>query len=244
MLGPRASQEFGVIKTNDTTYTRRVSHLKLSKRELEILILSAEGLTDAGISQRLEISSATISTYWGRIRVKFGPMSRTELVATYLRAQASEAIESLKIENSKLSATVAANSQTLGEVETSLRLFQGLIENAPDAIIIVDESGQVHLANSQAEAMFGFGGGELVGMRVSELMPERHRAVHEAHRHQYVLNPVRKRMGEHIATPASRKDGSEFLIATALSATETSSGLLITCMIREVSPVNAEVSEN
>jgi protein-histidine pros-kinase len=75
-------------------------------------------------------------------------------------------------------------------------------------------------------------------------MPERYRTSHEGHRHNYVLNPVKKMMGEHLATAALRKDGTEFLMATALSATNTASGLLITCMVREVSSKNAEITED
>ncbi len=217
---------------------------KLSERELQILILAAEGLTDAGISHRLGISLATISTYWGRIRIKFGPMNRTELVAVYLRELAAKSIDSLKSENERLVTEVQEHARTLKMLESSLKLFQGLIENAPDAIMLVDEAGQIHLANTQAEKLFGFGDGELVGLRVAQLVPERYRDAHEGHRHHYVLNPIQKKMGEHLATPARRKDGSEFLIATALSSIPTASGLLITAMIRAVSDANAEVTEN
>ena len=47
-----------------------------------MLLLAAQGLTDQGIAHRLEISLATVGTYWGRIRIKIGPLSRTGLVET------------------------------------------------------------------------------------------------------------------------------------------------------------------
>ena len=129
-------------------------------------------------------------------------------------------------------------------LQSSLEMFRGLVETAPDAILLVNEAGAIQFANAQAEDVFGFGKGELVGAPVDSLVPERYRPNHPENRTSYHTNPVKRRMGEHSSTFAVKKDGTEFPMATALSAVETPSGLLITCIVRDLSTLlDAEFAE-
>jgi PAS domain S-box-containing protein len=214
--------------------TRNIAEV-LSPRERQLLVLAAQGQTDNAISHRLGISLATVGTYWGRIRIKMGPLNRTELVAVFLREEASQAVSKLKEENERLLHELEDRVLADTETQMNLEMFRALLEAAPDAIVVVDEAGIIVLANEQAEDLFGYVMGEFRGMCVEELVPERYRNAHVANRGEYMRNPVRRRMGEHTATMARRKDGSEFPMATALSATETSKGLLVTCIIRDLS---------
>jgi PAS domain S-box-containing protein len=207
----------------------------LSPREHQLLTLAAQGFTDNAIAHKLGISLATVGTYWGRIRIKFGPLNRTELVAIYLREEAAEAVEGLKSDNERLIAEVAEHAKTAEMLQASLDLFRGLVETAPDAIMLVNEEGIIELANEQAEAMFGYGQNELMGISVEKLVPEDHRFDHVKNRHLYNESPTKRRMGEHLATEGLRKDASVFLMATALSATKTPNGILVTCIIRDLS---------
>ena len=206
----------------------------LSPREQELLTLAAQGLTDQGIAHRLGISVATVGTYWGRVRVKLGPFNRTELVSLNLRHQAQGLIDQLRDENRRLVTELQERAHTAEMLETSLELFQGLVETAPDAILLVNQQGIIQLANEQAESLFGYEIRELRGMSVEALVPARYREMHPNNRADYEESPVRRPMGEHLATYALRKDGSEFRMATALSASRSSRGILITCIIREL----------
>lgn len=207
---------------------------QLSPREHQLLVLAARGYTDQGISNHLGISVATVGTYWGRIRIKMGPLSRTELVAHFLTVEAAHEVDSLKSENQRLITELQDHARTAEMLKASLEMFQGLLETAADAIIVVNENGVIELANEQSELMFGYAKNELLGMRVAQLIPQRYRADHEGHRAAYTANPTKRRMGEHLATLALRKDGTEFQMATALSATRTPKGLLITCIVRDL----------
>lgn len=208
----------------------------LSHRERQLLGLAAQGFTDNAIARELGISLATVGTYWGRIRIKFGPLNRTELVAVYLREEASRAIQALRNENEKLLVDLGEQAKTAQMLKTSLELFRGLIDTAPDAIMLVDQDGIIELANEQAEEMFGYGSGELLGLSVEQLIPSDLRVRHLDYRAEYNANPIKRRMGEHLATKAIRKDGTIFRMATALSATPTPNGLLVTCIIRDLTP--------
>lgn len=72
-------------------------------------------------------------------------------------------------------------------------------------------------------------------MNIDTLVPERFFEKHPEHRGEYAREPVKRQMGEHLATFAKRKDGTEFPMATALSATRTQKGLLITCIVQDLS---------
>jgi len=206
----------------------------LSGREKALLSLAGQGLTDQAIAHRLGISVATVGTSWGRVRVKMGPFNRTELVSIHIRHEAQGLIDQLRTENHRLLEQLQERASTAEMLGQSLELFQGLVETAPDAILVVDEAGFIQLANEQAEVLFGYDDQELRGMSVENLLPERYRHPHLQNRADYAASPVRRTMGEHLATFALRKDGSEFRMATALSASRSSRGLLVTCIIREL----------
>lgn len=210
------------------THRQRV---KLSPRESELIKFASEGLTDTAIALRLGISEATVGTYWGRVRIKIGPYNRTELVSIYLRARQEEELEKLRRENEQHLQEVQRASQQSAD---SHSLFEQIIENAPDAILLVSESGVISTANRAAHELFGFDEAELNGRPVDELIPLRFRDGHGDHRKEYLENPQRRAMGSHLETPALRKGGEEFLIRAALSAITTPTGVLITCAVREV----------
>jgi PAS domain S-box-containing protein len=206
----------------------------LSGRERELLLLAAQGLTDHGISHTLGISIGTVGTYWGRVRIKFGPMSRTELVAVYLKEQSLDALQELTGRVSDLVSEVQEHIKLEGLAVRSRDHFRGLLETAPDAIVVVFDDGTIQLANKQAELMFGYEHGCLVGVGVEELIPERYKAQHVLSRKQHSEDPVQRRVGEHLSTFAVRKDKSEFPMAMALSSSDTAEGVLITCIIRDL----------
>jgi len=197
--------------------------------------LAAQGFTDNAIAHKLGISLATVGTYWGRIRIKFGPLNRTELVAIYLREEAAQTVFELKSDNERLISQVAEHAKTEEELRASLDLFRGLVDLAPDAILLVNQEGVIELANVRAAELFGYPHDELVGMSVDRLVPEEKRIDHMRNRASYNENPSRRPMGEHLATDAVRKNGTVFRTATALSAVHTENGILVTCIVRDLS---------
>ena len=112
--------------------------------------------------------------------------------------------------------------------------FRELFEAAPDAIFEVDHEGTICLANEEAERLFGCPRAELIGRRVEELVPERHREAHLTHRGHYQDHPVKRRMGSGLDLWARKADGSEFPVDIKLSPIETDDGLRVMCVVRDI----------
>ncbi|NMG42441.1 PAS domain S-box protein [Aromatoleum toluvorans] len=109
-----------------------------------------------------------------------------------------------------------------------------LLESMPDGIVLVNASGRIVFANSQAEAMFGYESGRLLGRPVEALLPERLRGVHVAHRSGYFGQMRTRAMGMGLELYGLRQDGTEFPVEIGLSPLGTEEGTLVTSAIRDI----------
>ncbi|MFH7334619.1 PAS domain S-box protein [Streptomyces sp. KHY 26] len=110
-----------------------------------------------------------------------------------------------------------------------------MLEAAPDAMVIVDDTGVIRLVNAQTEAVFGYRREELLGRPVELLVPHRFRDHHTRHRDGYAANRQVRPMGAGLELHGLRKDGSEFPVEISLSPMETADGLLVSAAVRDVS---------
>jgi PAS domain S-box-containing protein len=113
--------------------------------------------------------------------------------------------------------------------------YRGLMEAAPDAMVVVDESGTIVLLNIQAEKQFGYRRDELLGQAVANIIPEGFAERLIADGARTAADALAQQIGMGIELSGRRKDRSEFPIEIMLSPLDSPAGILVTAAIRDIS---------
>jgi PAS domain S-box-containing protein len=113
--------------------------------------------------------------------------------------------------------------------------YRGLLEAAPDAMVVVNQAGEIVLLNLQAEKQFGYHRDELVGQKVKNIIPQGFAERLVADGTRSAAEALAQQIGTGIELIARRKDGTEFPIELMLSPLDSAEGILVTAAIRDIS---------
>jgi diguanylate cyclase (GGDEF)-like protein/PAS domain S-box-containing protein len=112
--------------------------------------------------------------------------------------------------------------------------YRRLLEAASDAMVVVNQRGEIVLLNVQAEKQFGYRRDELIGQKVKNIIPEgfAERLIADSLRSPEAA--LAQQIGTGIELSGRRRDGSEFPIEIMLSPLESAEGILVTAAIRDI----------
>jgi PAS domain S-box-containing protein len=129
-----------------------------------------------------------------------------------------------------------------GEASSLLRhtgadplVLENILIAAPAGIVIVDQDGRVIFFNREAEKIFGYPAGEVVGQSLELLLPERFQHRHVAQRKDFLEEPSDRPMGHDRNVFGRRRDGSELPLEVGLSYIHSGSTVLVSAVIVDIS---------
>jgi PAS domain S-box-containing protein len=114
------------------------------------------------------------------------------------------------------------------------RRFRLVVEAAPNAMVMVNQAGEIVMANAQAERLFGYARAELLGHPAELLVPARFRGHHPGLRQAFSASPQARAMGARRDPYGLRKDGSEVAIEIGLNPIETEDGPMVLSAIVDI----------
>ena len=161
-----------------------------------------------------------------RIRLKDGTLKIIQLSAVTTKNQEGKVIE-------LVGTCLDVTTNKMAENK-----FRGLLESAPDAMVIVNEKGKIQLINNQAEKLFGYTLDELFDKPVEILIPKRFTGnnAHIGLRNGFFAKPKVKAFGVGSGKDlyGINKEGIEIPIQISLSPLQTEEGLLVSAAIRDI----------
>src|SRR5256885_1903344 len=168
------------------------------------------------------------------------PRTRTMGVGLELYGQRRDGVEfPVEISLSPLETeegTLALSAiRDISERQRAEQKFKGLLESAPDAIVIVNRDGNIVLVNSQTEKLFGYPREELLGKKFDVLIRQPPRSTLSPYRTVFRCQPRARSMGVGLELYGLRKDGTEFPVEISLSPVQSGDGELVISIIRDIS---------
>ncbi len=108
-------------------------------------------------------------------------------------------------------------------------------ESVPDALLVVAREGLIVFANRHAGRLFGYEPGQLVGLEIEALIPERSRQRHAELRAEFAVDPVSRPMGAGREQRALRSDGHDFPVEVGIGPID--GGECVVAVVRDITSI-------
>jgi len=183
---------------------------ELSPREDKVLELACQGLTDKEIAHQIGISLTTVVTYWGRIRQKRGQRPRAELAAEFAKLRVESEVQELQ-------KRLQSYQEERTRLQKDCNTLNDFIDLAPEAMIFVNQKGQIIRANQAAANQLEATQEQLTQTPIEQFMPQEVRNTHADYRNQFFAEPTRKDMAHGLSVPCITSTGQTKWVGIAMS---------------------------
>jgi two-component system sensor kinase FixL len=123
------------------------------------------------------------------------------------------------------------NTADLQAREAHLKL---ILETIPDAMIVIDVSGNIQSFSVAAERLFGYKADEVIGRDIKMLMPSPYREQHDGYLARYLATGERRIIGVGRVVVGERKGGSTFPMELAVGEMKSGNQRFFTGFIRDL----------
>jgi PAS domain S-box-containing protein len=130
---------------------------------------------------------------------------------------------------------ITERKKTEEALRASVEQYRAVVDTAVDAIVIIDELGQISAFNSAAEKLFGYGSESIIGKNVRSLMPEPNRGAHDSYLNNYRATGVKKIIGIGREVQGLRADGDIFSLDLSIAEWFDGEKRQFTGIMRDVS---------
>jgi len=125
--------------------------------------------------------------------------------------------------------------RTMREVEKNVGHLNALMQSANDAIITVDQQGQICFWNQAAEGYFGYRADEIIGKSCTCIVPEKFVEAHKQGFTRFIQTGVSKLAGHQVQVEGLKKNGATFPAELSISKWEIDGRIFFTGIMRDIS---------
>jgi PAS domain S-box-containing protein len=201
--------------------------------EIGIVVAGSERADFPQQTERLILSVAANQVSIGLQEARL--RSEQKRVASELDQRVAQRTAELAAANEKLRNEIANRKHAEDDLRTSEERHRVIVETANDAVVSMDETGAILLANPSTRRIFGYDPIEIIGKPLTMLMPEMMRKLHENGFKRYLSTGKRHLNWQGIELTAQRKDGQEFAVEVSFGELISDGHKVFTGFIRDIS---------
>ncbi|KMP10323.1 hypothetical protein UR09_06590, partial [Candidatus Nitromaritima sp. SCGC AAA799-A02] len=190
---------------------------------------SGEDVVEVSVESRDEI---------GELATSFNQMSRDlkksrQSDQDHMK-QLETALGNLGLANQQLKSEIDERLQIEARLAKEKKMAQTYLDNVVDGVITIDTKGIIETFSPAAENIFGYSKAEILGLNISELMPEPYRSEHDAYMKSYLQSGKAKVIGIGREVVGLRKDGKTIPIDLAINEVDFEDGKRFIGVIRDI----------